>query len=138
MTVHTIGGVITASEPVMLIVPERDVLVLEAQVAPPDIDQVELEQDVVVRFAAFDQRTTPELNGSVVRVSADLTQPDAETEPYYNVRLALSKDELNRLKGEELKPGMPATVFIQTGSRTALNYLLKPLSDQIARTFRER
>lgn len=138
LMVHTIGGVIAAGEPVMLIVPERDSLVLEAQVAPSDIAQVKEGQRAVVRFASFDQRTTPELNGEVINVSADLTRASAETPPYYTARVALTKDELQRLGGKRLKPGMPAEVFIQTGARTALSYLLKPLSDQIARTFRER
>lgn len=138
LAVHTIGGVITASEPVMLIVPERDSLVLEAQVAPNDIDQVRPDQTAAVRFATFDQRTTPELNGTVTRVSADLTRESVEAQPYYTVRLSLPKHEIERLGGQTLKPGMPAEVFIQTGARTALSYLLKPLTDQIARTFRER
>ncbi len=137
-TVHTIGGVVTASEPLMLIVPERDDLVLEAQVSPSDIDQVKRGQAAVVRFASFDRRTTPELNGTVTRVGADLTQPSPEIPSYYTVRITLLKDELDRLGGNPLKPGMPAEVFIQTGARTALSYLLKPLTDQIAHTFRER
>ncbi len=137
-TVHTIGGVVTASEPLMLIVPERDELVLEAQVSPSDIDQVKRGQDAVVRFASFDRRTTPELNGTVTRVGADLTQLSPDIPPYYIVRITLLKDELDRLDGKALKPGMPAEVFIQTGARTALSYLLKPLTDQIAYTFRER
>ncbi|MDJ0511970.1 MAG: HlyD family type I secretion periplasmic adaptor subunit [Methyloceanibacter sp.] len=140
MTVHTIGGVITAGEPVMLIVPEQDKLVLEARVSPASIDQIRLDQVAAVRFGAFDQGTTPEIDGQVIRVSADITLPEAEAnqEPYYKVRLGLAKQQLDRLDGLALKPGMPATAFIQTGGRTVISYLLKPLSDQIARTFRER
>ena len=138
LSVHTIGGVITASEPLMLIVPKTDTLVLEAQVEPQMIDQVEVGQTAVVRFSAFDQATTPELNGEVFRVSADLTQPSADMPAYYTVWIRLAMNELQRIADKDLKPGMPAEVFIQTGNRTALSYLLKPLTDQIKRTFRER
>ncbi len=138
LNVHTIGGVITASEPIMLIVPKRDKLILEAQVAPQSIDQIKVAQKAVVRFSAFDQRTTPELNGEVAHVSADLTRPTTDAPPYYVVRIKLPQQELKRFGKRKLKPGMPAEVFIQTGARTALSYLLKPLTDQIMRTFRER
>jgi len=140
MTVHTIGGVITAGEPVMLIVPEQDRLVLEARVSPASIDQIVFGQTAVIKFGAFDQGTTPELNGKVDRIAADITEPTPESneEPYYKVRVWLGKEELARLNGLEVKPGMPATAFIQTEDRTAMSYLLKPLSDQLARTFRER
>lgn len=138
LNVHTVGGVISASEPVMLIVPKSDVLVLDAQIEPQKIDQVAVGQKAVVRFSAFDQKTTPELNGEVVRVSADVVQERAEQPPFYKVRIKLSKKELKRMNGQELKPGMPAEAFIQTGERTVLSYLIKPLTDQINKTFRER
>ncbi len=138
LNVHTIGGVITASEPIMMIVPKQDKLILEAQVEPQSIDQIKVAQKAVIRFSAFDQRTTPELNGEVAHVSADLTRPTTDTPPYYVVHIKLPKQELKRFGKRKLKPGMPAEVFIQTGARTALSYLLKPLTDQIMRTFRER
>ena len=138
LDVHTIGGVVTAGEPLMLIVPKSDTLVLEAQVEPQKIDQVRGGQTAIVRFSAFDQSTTPELNGEVFRVSADLTQTSDDVPAYYTVWIRLATSELQRISDQDLKPGMPAEVFIQTGNRTALSYLLKPLTDQIKRTFRER
>jgi len=137
LALHTIGGVIQAGEAVMEIIPERDVLVLEALVEPQDIDQVEVAQIAVVRFSAFDQRNTPELNGEVARVSADLVRDGAAGTSYYSVRIKLGPDEIAKLGDKPLKPGMPAEAFIQTGARTAISYLLKPLTDQIVRAFRE-
>lgn len=138
LDVHTVGGVIRAGEPVMVIIPERDALVLEALVEPQYIDQVGVGQTASVRLSAFDQRTTPELTGEVIRVSADLMQDKATGAPYYAVRIGLAPSELERLRGKSLKPGMPAEAFIQTEARTAISYLFKPLTDQIMKAFRER
>lgn len=137
LAVHTIGGVIAPGETVMQIVPDLDELVIEAHVTPQDIDQVHVTQKAQVRFPAFSQRTTPEVFGEVIHVSADLTRPDAHTPPYFVIRIRLTQDELNRLGDVKLKPGMPAESFIQTGERRPLDYLLQPFTDQIARTFRE-
>ena len=137
-TVHTVGGVITAGEPIMLIVPEADELTVEAKVAPQDIDQVRVGQTAVLRFSAFNQRTTPELNGVVSRVSADLTTDQRTGAAYYAVRITLSESEIARLEGLQLVPGMPVEAFIQTGERTVLSYLMKPFTDQITRSFRSR
>lgn len=136
--VHTVGGVINGGEPIMLIVPGGDALVIEAKVAPQDIDQVRLDQPAFVRFSTFNARTTPELKGRVSRVGADLTRDLQLNQAYYVIRIALADDELRRLGEHRLLPGMPAEVHIQTTERTALSYLIKPLSDQIARAFTER
>jgi HlyD family secretion protein len=116
--------------------------VVEAKVAPQDIDQIAEGARAMVRVMAGNQRTTPEITGKLVRVSADLTK---ETQPgpmagmtYYTVRIALSEAEVKNLPGLRLVPGMPTEAFIQTDVRTPLGYLLKPLMEQIARTFRER
>ncbi len=138
LNVHTIGGVISASEPAMLIVPEQDQLEVEALIEPHSIDQIQVGQKAMLRFSAFDQRTTPELQGEVSKVSADLTRQSAESPAFYTARIRLSKAELDRIGDKKLKPGMPAEVFIQTGARTALSYLVKPLTDQLMRAFRER
>ena len=137
LTVHTIGGVISPADVIMSIVPESDKLALEVRILPQDIDQITVGQKAVVRMSAFNQRTTPELNGTVTRVAADLTEDPRTGFSYYLVRLLLPADELLRLDGLVLVPGMPAEAFIQTGERTALSYLAKPLSDQIRRAFRE-
>ena len=146
LAVHTVGGVITPSEPVMLIVPDADRLVIDAKVAPQDIDQVKIGQTAHVRFSAFNQRTTPDVTASVTRVSADLMIEQARPgepapqggAPYYSVRLTLTEEGQKELAGLKLIPGMPAEVHITTGDRTALTYFTKPLADQFARAFRER
>jgi HlyD family secretion protein len=137
-TANTVGGVITAGDPVMLIVPEADNLLVEAKVEPKDIDQVQLGQPVVLRFSAFNMRTTPELNGTVVRVAADTSTDQRTGQSYYVVRISMPADEIAKLGEVKLTPGMPVEAFIQTGERTMLSYLVKPLHDQLKRAFREK
>ncbi len=142
LAVHTIGGVIANGETIMSIVPRGDDLVVEARVAPSEVDQIALGAPTVVRIHAGNQRTMPELNGIVSHVAADLTRDQASAagpgQAYYLVRVALPKAELERLDAFRLLPGMPAEIFVQTYARTPLQYLLKPLREQIARSFRER
>lgn len=142
LAVHTVGGVIAPGETIMQIVPRADVLVVDAKVAPQDIDQVTLGEKAVVRIMAGDQRTMPDVNGTLIRVSADVAvEPQSAStpgRPYYLVRVSLPQDEIRKLEGLNLVPGMQAEVFIQTYARTPLQYLLKPLREQMARTFRER
>jgi HlyD family secretion protein len=143
LAVHTVGGVISNGETIMQIVPRADELVVDAKVAPFDIDQVATGAIASVRIMSGNQRTTPVIIGRVLRVSADIEreQQKNSVEPaqaYYTVRIALPADEVARLTDIHLVPGMPAEVFIQTHERTPLQYLLKPLREQIARTFRER
>jgi HlyD family secretion protein len=137
MTAHTVGGVIQAGEPIMLIVPAGDELTVEARVAPQDIDQVAVGQEALLRLSAFNQRTTPELKGTLKTVSADLSIDQKTGIGFYVARIRLEKDEVARLKGLSLTPGMPAEVFFPTHERTILSYLIKPLSDQVERAFRE-
>jgi len=137
-TANTVGGVITAGDPIMLIVPETDTLLVEAKVDPKDIDQVKLGQPVVLRFSAFNMRTTPELNGTVSRVAADTSNDQRTGQSYYVVRIAMTADELARLGDVRLTPGMPVEAFIQTGERTLISYLVKPLHDQLMRSLREK
>lgn len=137
LAVHTVGGVVSPADPIMLIVPDGEDLTLEVQIAPKDIDQIQLGHKAVLRMSAFNLRMTPELNGHVSRIAADLTSDQRTGQSYYLVRVSLREDELAKLEGLALLPGMPAEAMIQTGERTALSYLVKPLSDQIARAFRE-
>ena len=137
-TVHTVGGVIVAGEAIMVIVPQTDELTVESKLNPQDIDQVRIGQNAVLRFSSFNQRTTPELNGEVTRVSGDLTTDQRTGASYYTVRISLSEQELARLGGLRLIPGMPVEAFIQTGDRTVLSYLTKPFTDQASRAFRGR
>jgi len=137
LAVHTVGGVVSPADPIMLIVPEDDDLALEVQIAPKDIDQLQLGHKAVLRMSAFNLRTTPELNGYVSRIAADLTTDEKTGASFYLVRLSVPHAELQKLSDLTLVPGMPAEAMIQTGERTALSYLVKPLSDQISRAFRE-
>src|SRR5207248_9238253 len=110
---------IANGETVMQIVPHADELVLEAKVAPSDVDQVAPGAKVTVRIMAGNQRTTPDLNGVLTRVSADLTHDQQQgnsgqqpAQPYYAVRIALPPEEVARLSDIRLIPGMPAEAFI--------------------------
>ena len=137
LAVHTVGGVITPGEQVMQIVPVTDDLTVEAHVAPQDIDQVTIGQHAILRLSAFNQQTTPELTGTLSRISADLTSDERTGTTFYIVRVKLPKTQVAKLRGLALAPGMPAEVFFPTGERTMLSYLAKPLSDQIQKAFRE-
>jgi HlyD family secretion protein len=139
LTVHTVGGVIGPGDQLMQIVPDDEALVVEARVAPREIDQVHPGQPAFLRFTAFDQRTTPEFKGTVVRVAADVSQDPQSGEAYYTVGVRLADDaDMRRQAAFRLVPGMSAEVYCQTIDRTPLSYLVKPLRDQIERAFRER
>ncbi|MFL6929921.1 MAG: HlyD family type I secretion periplasmic adaptor subunit [Xanthobacteraceae bacterium] len=138
LAVHTIGGVVTASEPLMLIVPQADELTVEVKLPPQNIDQLSGGQRAILRFSAFNQRTTPEINGVVTTISADITQDQKTSASYYLVRISMSANEIARLNDLKLVAGMPVETFIQTGDRTVMSYLVKPLHDQIVKAFRER
>jgi HlyD family secretion protein len=138
MSVHTVGGVIAPGDVVMLVVPGDETLAVEARAAPQDIDQLRLGQGAVMRFSAFNQRTTPEINGTVSRISADVSTDTRTGQPFYTLRVNLPAAEVARLGGARLVPGMPVETFLSTEDRSVLSYLIKPLRDQVARAFRER
>ena len=137
-SVHTVGGVITAGDAIMMIVPQSDDLQVEAKVNPQDIDKLQVGQKTLLRLSAFNQRTTPELNGTVTRVSPDVTTDQRTGQSYYTIRVSMPPEEIARLGDAKLIPGMPAEAFVQTGDRTVLSYLMKPLNDQLMRAFREK
>ena len=138
LSVHTVGGVIGPGETLMLIVPGGDSLMVEAKVNPQDIEQVQLHQKAILRFSAFNLATTPEINGEVSRISADISSDQRTGQSYYTIRISIPAEELSRLGEAKLVPGMPVECFIQTGERTVISFLLKPLRDQMMRTFREK
>ena len=138
LSVHTIGGVITAGDSIMLIVPDADALTVEAKIAPQDIDQLYLGQLASLRFTAFNQRTTPEIGGKVSLISPDITQDPKTGASYYLVQITPNASEVARLGDVKLIPGMPVDSFIKTGERTMISYLIKPLRDQVARAFTEK
>jgi HlyD family secretion protein len=138
LAVHTVGGVVNQTEPLMLIVPETDRLIVEVRIQPQDIDQVHMGQETRVRFTAFNQRTTPELTGKLFRIASDVTKDPQTGFNYFSGAVTLPDDELKRLQGLKLIPGMPADAFVKTGERTFASYITKPLTDQMQRSFRER
>lgn len=138
LAAHTIGGVIRPGDTIMEIVPDTEDLQVEARLPPKDIDQVRNGQAAFVRFSAFNQRVTPQLTGTVSYVSADTSRDPQTNAPYFTVRVVLSDQERRRLAGQQLVPGMPAEVFMQTRSRTMMSYLFKPIADQMRRAFVEQ
>ena len=137
LAVHTVGGVLSAGETAMLIVPDEDNLKVEARVSPQDVDQLHVGQSVILRFSGLNQRTTPELQSEVSLVSADTAIDEKTGEPFYLVRIDLGEDDLAQLGNTAIVPGMPVEAFIQTNRRTVIAYLLQPLTDHLQRVFRE-
>jgi HlyD family secretion protein len=137
MSIHTEGGVISPGEALMLLVPEGDDLVLQAQVSPKDRPQIHTGQSAMIKFPSFNARTTPEVSGTITQIGADVTRVDAQTPPYYAVRLVISAAQLKLLGDNKLEPGMGAEAFIQTTARSPFSYLIKPLRDQIEHAWRE-
>ncbi|CDN58438.1 Type I secretion membrane fusion protein, HlyD family (plasmid) [Neorhizobium galegae bv. officinalis bv. officinalis str. HAMBI 1141] len=137
LTVHAVGAVVTPGETIMQIVPSSDAFTAELKLAPQDIDQVAVGQDVRLRFSAFSQNTTPQMNGRVTDIAADLTTDQRTGQGYYTLRVHIPQEEWARVGKLTPVPGMPVEAFIQTSERTALAYLVKPLADQVARAFRE-
>src|SRR5262245_65079998 len=125
-------------DPIMLIVPEADLLAVEAKIWPQDIDQLQVGQAAGLRFSAFNQRTTPEISGTISRISADVSTDQRSGQSFYTVRIALPAEEIARLGNVKLVPGMPVEAFMKTYDRTVLSYFIKPLEDQVLRAFRER
>lgn len=138
LAVHTVGGVITPAEPAMLIVPAEDSLQVEARINPPDIDQIALGREARVKVNAFNRRTTPELAGRVSRISANTSRDQQTGLSYYTIRITIPAAEFARLGADHVSAGMQAEVFVKTEDRTPLEYIVKPLRDQIAKAFRER
>lgn len=137
LSVHTIGGVIVPGQLLMEIVPANDKLIVEGQLTPADVDDVIVGLKARVKLSGLQQRTTPEVQGIVKYVSADSFTDERSGQSYFLVRVGVSADELAKLETDELVPGMPAEVFIQTGERTAFEYLMQPIMDTIDRAWRE-
>ena len=138
VTVHTIGGVIHPTDQLMMIVPDADQLIVETHVKPQDRDQLALDQTTRVRFSSFNQRTTPEVLGTVFRISGDIVRDTRTGQTYYNVGVRVPEAELAKLKGAKLAAGMPADTFFKTTDRTMMSYLLKPLTDHWQNSFSGR
>jgi HlyD family type I secretion membrane fusion protein len=134
LRVHTRGGVIQPGAAILDIVPRDERLVVEARIRPEDIDRVHRGMAAEVRFTAFNQRTTPVFPAEVLRVSADRFTDSAQGQAFYVAQIGLDAQAGARLA---LQPGMPAEVYIVTGERTVLSYLVRPIREQIRRAMLE-
>ena len=138
MQVFAPQSVVRPADPVMFLVPQDRPLVIATKVQPTDIDQINLGQEVTLRFSAFDKRRTPELLGTVTLVSADIFQDKTTGAAFYQAEVQLNAGEIEKLpKDMVLIPGMPVEAFVRTADRSPMDYLLKPLADYFAKAFRE-
>lgn len=138
LAVHTLGGVVAPGETLMLVVPEADGLVVEAQVPPASINEVSPGQAAHLRFTAFNQATTPVVQATVVHVAADASENPRTGERTFGTRLRVDRADLPAALRGKLMPGMQAEVYFETGARTALSYFVKPVIDQLQRSFRAK
>jgi HlyD family type I secretion membrane fusion protein len=136
LAVNSVNGVIAPKETLMSIVPDSADLVVEAKLSPTDIDQAVAGQPARLRFSAFNQRTTPEVAGTVETIGAAATLEQATGQTYYLSTIAITGG-LKQIAGKPIVPGMPVEVFLSTGERSAFSYLIKPFTDQMMRSFRE-
>jgi epimerase transport system membrane fusion protein len=137
MTVHTIGGVVRQATPLLDIVPSVSELIVEAQVAPQDINRIAIGKLADIRFSAFNSATTPVIEGSVTSISADRLTNEKTGQPYYLTRVSVTKAGLQKLADRKLLAGMPADVLINTGERTMLQYLMQPARNAISQSMIE-
>ena len=137
LSVYNVGGVITPGKPILDIVPQKEELIINAQVSPMDIDRVRVGLLSEVRFSAFKQALTPKMQGKLINLSADRITDEKTGMPYYQAIIELTPDSYEKLGGLELLPGMPAEVLINTGERTVFEYLMQPVTNAFARAFIE-
>ena len=137
LSVHNVGGVISPGKPILDIVPQKEELIIDAQVSPIDIDRVNVGLMAEVRFSAFKQALTPKMKGKVINLSADRLVDEKSGQPYYLAKIELTPDSYLKLGDMELLPGMPAEVLINTGERTVFEYLMQPITNAFARAFIE-
>ena len=137
MQVHTVGGVVPASQTIMNIVPEEDKLIVEAYVRPTDVDNVRVGQEARLQITPFKQRATPELRGEVTLVSADILTNEETQMQYYAAHIDLTDAELSKLGERDIRPGFPVSVTLSGGESTLVQYLAEPLSDMIRKAMKE-
>ena len=138
MHVFAPRSVIRAVEPVLYLVPQDRPLVIASQVEPIHVDEIHVGQEVMLRFPSFNQRETPEIQGRIVQVSADAFAEEQSGRSFYRADIEIEEGERAKLpEGLELLPEMPVEAYIETGARTPLSFLTKPLTDYFAKAFRE-
>ncbi|MBM7044796.1 MULTISPECIES: HlyD family type I secretion periplasmic adaptor subunit [Rhizobium] len=137
LSVHTIGGVVSAGEVLMMVVPEKAELNVELRISPQEVDSIHVGDKAYVRISGLNRSTTPDLDAKVEMIGADLVQDTASRVSYYPVRVHLLPGEIRRLNDTQVVPGMPVEAFITTSQRTFFDYLWEPLSDRLRRAIRE-
>ena len=138
LTVFALRAVVRPADPLLYVIPQDKPLIINAEIDPIHIDKLFVGQDVVLRFPALDQRTTPELTGTVMQISADAFQEQETRRSFYRAEITLSEGEQAKLpEGVTLIPGMPVEAFVRTADRTPIAYLVKPLTDYFTKAFRE-
>ena len=137
MQVHTVGGVVPSGQPIMNIVPEDDTLIVEAQVRPTDVDNVNVGQEARLQITPFKQRATPELKGEVILVSADIITNEQTQMQYYLARISIPDEEYAKLGDRDIRPGFPVSVTFSGGKRTMMAYLAEPIADAIRKGMKE-
>lgn len=137
LRIHTTGGVISPGEPVLDIVPQHSVLIVEGKAAISDIDDLRVGMDADIHLVAYRHRTTPLASGKLVYISADSLTSAEEKQPYYLIRVTVDQSSLDRIGNVKLVPGMPADIYIRTHTRTALQYFLEPVTRAFLKSFRE-
>lgn len=138
LAIHTVGGIVTAGQTLMSIIPTTEPLLVTAKVRPDEIDQVHAGQPATLRISSFKLPVAPELDGEVTNVSPDQVVEDKTGQAYFTVKIAVSPDQRDRLQGKELTPGLPTEVLIRGEARRVISYLTQPLTDKIGLAFREK
>jgi HlyD family type I secretion membrane fusion protein len=133
----TLGSAVPAAQPILQIVPDRDRLVVEARVKPQDVDQVRIGQSARVVFSGLERQSTPDIAATLIFISPDLVQDTRTGQSYYRIKVQLDSKGMADAPQIVLKAGMPAEVFVQTGDRSILSFLIKPMLDQLRHAFRE-
>ncbi|QXH46251.1 HlyD family type I secretion periplasmic adaptor subunit [Pseudomonas xanthosomatis] len=131
LSVFTNGGVIARGQQLMEIVPSEVPLLVDARAPVEMVDRLHPGLPVELMFSAFNQSTTPRVDGEVTLVSADRLLDEKTQQPYYQLRIKVSPQGLEQLAGLDIRPGMPVEAFVRTGERSLLNYLFKPLADRV-------
>jgi protease secretion system membrane fusion protein len=137
LEIFTKGAVVQPGTRLMEVEPADGALIIEARVPVYLIDKVHLNLPVEILFPAFNQRSTPNIPGVVTVVPNDRTQDPRTGEPYYKIQVQVTDKGMRKLKDNKVRPGMPAEVFVVTGERTMMTYLLKPISDRMHGSLRE-
>lgn len=137
LTITAIGDVVKPADPIMDIVPDKDPMVVEAAVQPTDVDQVKVGQPVRIKFSGLNSTAIPDFNGKVIYVAAARSSNPDTKQAFYEVRAQIDAEGLKDYPSVILKSGLPAQLYIQTGYRSMISYITKPLRDQISRAFRD-